>query len=151
MDVLNQYLPTVLIFLGLAMLAIEVGVLGFSVMVLFFIGVGCLATGLLMLVNVIPETMVGALAGSGVMSLVAAVGLWKPLKRLQDKSEHKQVTSDLIGHRFTLDSNVSSEQPGQVSFSGVTWQVSSDTPISSGTKVEIIRINVGKLTVAPTS
>lgn len=147
METLNAYLPTLLIFLGLAMLAIEVGVLGFSIMILFFIGLGCLATGLLMLVSIIPQTLVGALAGSGILSLLTAIVLWKPLKRLQDSSVNKPVTSDLIGYEFVLDTDISNNAPGDIKFSGITWKVVSDQDLAKGTKVEVTGTAVGKLTV----
>lgn len=149
METLNDYLPTLLIFIGLAMLAIEVGVLGFSIMVLFFIGLGCLATGLLMLVNLVPQTLVGALLGSGVLSLLAAVGLWKPLQRLQNTPVSKAVTSDLIGSEFVLDEDVSNDTPAQVKFSGITWKVIADSAIAKGTRVEVTGTAVGELTVRP--
>lgn len=151
METLNSYLPTLLIFIGLAMLAIEVGVLGFSIMILFFIGLGCLATGLLMLVGVVPQTLAGALLGSGLLTLLAAVGLWKPLQRLQNTPASKPVTSDLIGSEFVLESDVSPNAPGQVKFSGITWRVIADSAIARGTKVEVTGTAVGELTVKPKS
>lgn len=151
METLNGYLPTLLIFVGLAMLAIEVGVLGFSIMILFFIGLGCLATGLLMLVGVVPQTLAGALLGSGLLTLLAAVGLWKPLQRLQNTPASKPVTSDLIGSEFVLESDVSPNAPGQVKFSGITWRVIADSAIARGTKVEVTGTAVGELTVKPKS
>ncbi len=147
MESFNGYLPSILIFLGLGMLAIEVGMLGFSIMVLFFIGLGCLATGLLMVVGLVPQSLGGALLGSGLLSLLAAVGLWKPLKRLQDSTERKPVTSDLIGHRFVLDSAVSGKLPGKVRFSGIDWQVVAEQELGAGTEVEVVRTSVGRLTV----
>lgn len=147
MESFTDYLPTLLIFAGLAMLAIEVGVLGFSIMILFFIGLGCLATGLLMLINVIPQTLSAALLGSGLLSLAAAVGLWKPLKNLQNTTESKSVTSDLIGYTFELDTDVSPSSPGQVKFSGIIWKVISDSDIKAGTEVEVRHTAVGVLTV----
>ncbi len=151
METLSNYLPTLLIFLGLAMLAIEVGVLGFSIMILFFIGLGSLGAGILMLIGVIPQTLASALLGSGIMSLIAALGLWKPLKNLQNSTDSKSVTSDLIGYRFTVDVDISSSTPGQVKFSGITWKVISDSDIPAGTEVEVKHTDVGVLTVQPAS
>ena len=151
MESFTDYLPTLLIFAGLAMLAIEVGVLGFSIMILFFIGLGCLATGLLMLIGVIPPTLSAALLGSGLLSLIAALGLWKPLKNLQNTTDSKTVTSDLIGYTFELDSDISPSSPGQVKFSGINWKVISDGDIKSGTEVEVRHTAVGVLTVKPVS
>ena len=142
-------MATLLIFLGLGLLAIEVAVLGFSVMILFFIGLGCLATGLLILIGLIPASLAGAMLGTGILSLIAAVGLWKPLKRMQDSTQRKAVTSDLIGYEFDLESAVSAEQPGTVQFSGISWQVVAHSKLDAGSRVKVIATDVGKLTVAP--
>jgi len=151
MESLTDYLPTLLIFLGLAMLVVEVGVLGFSIMVLFFIGLGCLATGLLMFAGLISSTVANALLFSGLLSLISAVGLWKPLKKMQDSTERKAVTSDLIGHQFTVDADISSATPGEVQFSGVTWKVITDADIKAGSRVEVKHTAVGVLTVQAVS
>lgn len=147
MEAMNDYLPTALVFLGLALLAIEVGVLGFSIVVLFFIGIGCLLTGLLMMINLLPQTLVAALAGSAVFSLLSAIALWKPLKKLQNNTESKSVTSDIIGTEFVLDGDVSSGNSAEVNYSGITWKVQSDEDIPKGARVEVIRTAVGVLTV----
>ena len=149
MEALNSYLPTLLVFLGLAMLAIEVGVLGFSIMILFFIGLGCLATGLLMFAGLVPQSLAGALLGSGILSLLAAVGLWKPLQRMQNSSENKPVTSDLIGAEFVLESDLSGDSQSEVKFSGICWKVVSESDIPKGTTVQVTGTAVGKLTVSP--
>jgi len=151
MESFSDYLPTLLIFAGLAMLAIEVGVLGFSIMILFFLGLGSLATGLLMLISVVPQTLGAALLGSGLLSLVAAVGLWKPLKNLQNSTDSKSVTSDLIGYTFELDTDISPSSPGQVKFSGIDWKVITDSDIKAGTEVEVNHTAVGVLTVKAVS
>lgn len=147
MESFNDYLPTLLVFAGLAMLAIEVGVLGFSIMILFFIGLGSLATGLLMLINVIPQTLGAALLGCGLLSLLAAVGLWKPLKNLQNSTDSRTVTSDLIGYTFELDADISPGSPGQVKYSGINWKVVSESEIKAGTEVKVCHTAVGVLTV----
>ena len=149
METLNSYLPTLLVFLGLAMLAIEVGVLGFSIMILFFIGLGCLATGLLMFAGIVPQTLAGALLGSGILSLLSAVGLWQPLQRMQNSSENKPVTSDLIGAEFVLESDLNGDSQSEVKFSGISWKVVSESDIPKGTTVQVTGTAVGKLTVSP--
>ncbi len=145
---LESNMAVLLTFVGLGLLAIEVMVLGFAVVVLFFIGVGCLATGLLMFLGIIPATLVGALLGVALLTLLAATLLWKPLKRLQDKVDQQPVTSDLIGYSFTLETDVSRHNPGQVRFSGINWRVVSDADLPAGTDVQVVRTSVGELTVA---
>ena len=138
----------VLTFVGLGLLAIEVMALGFAVVLLFFVGVACLATGLLMFLGVVPQTLAGALLGVALLTMLAAALLWKPLKRLQDKVDSKPVTSDLVGHTFTLETDVSRHHPGHVRFSGIDWRVVSETEIPSGSDVEVVETAVGELTVA---
>ena len=148
MEWLEDNMAVILTFIGLALLAIEVMALGFAVIVLFFIGLGCLAAGLLMFIGILPETLAVALVGVAFLTLLGAALLWKPLKRMQDKVENKPVTSDLIGHTFTLESDISRHHPGQVRFSGVDWRVLSDSEIPAGTDVQVVGTAVGELTVA---
>ena len=149
MDSFSDFLPTILVFIGLGLLAIEVAVLGFAVMLLFFIGVGCLAAGLIMMTGLIASTLSSALLWSGLLSLVSAAALWKPLKKLQDGGERTPVTSDLIGNCFVLDTEITDTSTAEVRYSGVTWKVKSDTSLPAGTEVEIVATRVGELTVAP--
>ena len=44
---LTANLSTLLIVIGIALLAVEVGVFGFSVLLLFFIGLACIVSGAL--------------------------------------------------------------------------------------------------------
>jgi len=141
-------MATILIFVGLALLAIEVAVLGFSVVILFFIGIGCLLTGVLIFFGILPATLSSALSGVAVLTIASAAGLWKPLKKMQNSVEPEEVTSDLIGHSFVLDSDVSHTQYGLHHFSGIEWKVKSESEIAAGTEVEIVKTEVGELTVA---
>ena len=148
MEWLASNLTYVLIFLGLALLVIEVAVLGFSVMVLFFIGLGCLITGILILVGVMPSTLVSALTGVAILSVLSAVVLWKPLKKMQDEVEKTDVKGDLVGYSFVLESDISPREHGSHKYSGIEWKVKSDTPIAAGTEVEVVRTDVGEFRVA---
>ncbi len=148
MDWISNNLANVLIIIGLVLLAIEVGVLGFSVMVLFFIGLGCLLSGILIFVGVLPATVVSALTGVAILSFLSAVILWKPLKKLQNEVVESNVKSDLIGHSFVLETDISSRDHGVHNYSGIEWKVKSDDPISAGTEVEVIHADVGEFKVA---
>jgi membrane protein implicated in regulation of membrane protease activity len=141
-------MATILIFIGLGLLAIEVAVLGFSIMILFFIGLGCLLTGVLMFVGILPATLSSALLGVAILSIASAAGLWKPLKKMQNSVEPEDVTSDLIGHSFVLESDVSHTETGLHHFSGIEWKVKSEAEIAAGTEVEVVKTEVGVLTVA---
>lgn len=148
MEWISNNLANVLIIIGLGLLAIEVGVLGFSVMVLFFIGLGCLLSGILFFVGVLPETVVSALTSVAILSFLSAVVLWKPLKKLQNEVVESDVKGDLIGHSFILEKDISSQEHGVHNYSGIEWKIKSDDPICAGTEVEVIRADVGEFKVA---
>lgn len=151
MEWITNNMAATLVVTGLALLAIEVAVLGFSVVILFFIGLGCLLTGVLIFVGILPGTLSSSLLGVAILTIASAAGLWKPLKKMQDNVEPKAVTSDLTGYSFFLDSDVSHTTKGLHRFSGIQWKVKSTEEIAAGTEVEVVKIEVGELTVAPKS
>lgn len=140
-------LGQVLIFAGLGLLAIEVTVLGFSTFFLFFLGLASLMSGILMYIGVVPETVVNALIALAVFTLASALLLWRPLKTMQNKVDRKPVQSDVIGHSFALESDIGPAAAGTHRFSGVTWKLKSAETLSAGTEVEVIRADVGELTI----
>ena len=83
MNWISNNLAEILIMAGLALLVIEVVVLGFSTFVLFFVGLAAVAAGGLMTVGVIPESMLSALSSVGILTALLAVLLWRPLKSMQ--------------------------------------------------------------------
>ena len=142
---------TLLIVLGIALLVIEVAILGFAVFILFFIGLACIVTGLLIAAGVLPDTLTFAFGGVAVFSVAFTFALWKPLKNMQNKGISKDVRGDFIGHSFMLDSGVSPTQFSTHRMSGVNWKVKSKLAIEAGTMVEVVKIEVGELTVVPKS
>ena len=51
--------------------------------VLLFVGLGALATGLMMLAGILPETWLAGFASIGISSAVITALLWQPFKHLQ--------------------------------------------------------------------
>lgn len=151
MEWLASNFASLLIFLGIVLLVIEVGLLGFAVFILFFVGLACIVTGALIMLGWLPDTLVAAFGSIAAFSVLFAVALWKPLKRIQDSADSHQVKGDFIGHRFRLEQDVSSQRYGSCRLSGIEWQVRSDMPLSAGSEVEIVRVEVGLLTVAAVS
>jgi membrane protein implicated in regulation of membrane protease activity len=141
--------PEFLIGLGLLLLVIEVTTLNLSVLVLLFIGLACIASGVLMWLGLVPETLLAACGSVALLTLVCAALLWKPLKKLQRGSGDTSVKGDFIGHRFVLEQAVSTTEYGAHRFSGVNWKVRSDAALPAGTAVEVVKVEVGFLTVAP--
>lgn len=138
-----------LIFTGLAILAIEIVVMGFSTFILTFFGLAMLFTGVLVTTETIAPQLMPIAASVAVFSALLAALLWRPLKMLQNRTELKPVSSDLVGHRFKLESVVTPDAPTSVKYSGITWKVVSETPIAAGTLVETVEVDVGQWRVQP--
>lgn len=147
---LTDNLPILLIIIGIALLAVEVGVFGFSVFLLFFVGLACIVTGIMMQF-LIPATLTWGLIMVAVLSITFAVSLWKPLKKMQNSSgsPNTQVKSDLIGHSFVLDRDIVAGGHAKHRMSGVEWKVRSDAPLKAGAHVQVVKVDVGELTIAP--
>lgn len=147
MEWLSANIATVLLIVGLALLAVEVGVFGFSVFLLFFVGLACVVTAVMMWF-LIPDTLAWGLGMVAVLSLTFAAVLWGPLKRMQDSGGKAEVKSDLIGYRFVLEHDIVPGEHDRHRMSGVTWKIRSDAPLKAGTEVQVVKVDVGELTVA---
>jgi inner membrane protein len=145
---LTDNLATLLIIIGIALLVVEVAVFGFSLFLLFFIGLACIVTGVMMLA-IIPETVTWGLAMVAILSLTFAVVLWKPLKKMQNSGGNAAVKGDFIGHSFVLDRDLAVDGHGKHRMSGVDWKIRSDVPLKAGTHVQVVKVDVGELTIAP--
>lgn len=145
MDFIVAHLVQALAVLGLALLAIEVMVLGISTFVLLFTGIGLLLTSMSMYIGWMPTTWQWALLGTTAYTLLTGVVLWPIMKRAQRTPEHKTVSSDLIGHSFLLPEDVSPGKPVMYRFSGIEWQLIASESLSAGTLVEVINLQVGEL------
>jgi membrane protein implicated in regulation of membrane protease activity len=146
---LTDNIITLLVISGIALLAIELGVFGFSLFLLFFIGLACLITSLCMAIGILPATLTVAIGSVSVFSLAFAFALWKPLKKMQNSSKGQQVSSDFIGHSFVLERDLPLGARGKHRMSGVEWKVRSEMPLVAGTQVQVVEVEVGELTVAP--
>ena len=150
MEWLTYYLAEVWLVSGMLLLLIEVLILGFSTFYLMFFGLAAIATAGLFYLGWLPLGWLNGLLATAVLTGVFAAVLWQPLKRLQGgRSESPTVTSDLVGMSFTLNQAISPGRSGSYRYSGVEWQVVSELAIDSGSQVEVVRVDVGKLTVKP--
>jgi membrane protein implicated in regulation of membrane protease activity len=138
-----------LFMLGIGLLVIEIAFLGFATFVLFFVGLAMLATGGLMAVEILPQTINSAVISVSLLSIAAAFVLWKPLKNIQSPSEDSGTEVGFVGHRFQLATDVAPDQPGEHVYSGITWKVVSDRAIARATRVKVVQADVGQLTVVP--
>ena len=147
MNWVSNNLSESLIMAGLALLAIEAVVLGFSTFVLFFVGLAAVVAGGLMTVGLVPDSMLSALFSVGVLTALSAMILWRPLKSMQGNVESKKVTNDLVGHSFILNDAVSRTKNPVYRYSGVDWNLSSEQELSAGTLVEVTGVAVGQFIV----
>jgi len=145
MDFFTNNLAQSLFVVGLILLVVEVTVLGFSTFVFFFVGLAAMVTGALLYLGILPDSVLSAMFSMGILTLLAALLLWKPLKRMQSKVSSKKIKSDFIDHRFILKEAVSPTQSPKHHYSGVEWALISEEPIEAGTKVEVTEAEVGKL------
>jgi membrane protein implicated in regulation of membrane protease activity len=147
MNWISNNLSESLIMAGLALLVLEVVVLGFSTFVLFFVGLAAVVAGGLMTVGIVPDSMLSALSSVGVLTALLAIFLWRPLKSMQGNVESKKVTSALVGHSFILNEAVSMTKNPAYRYSGIDWNLSSEKELSAGTLVEVTGVAVGKFIV----
>jgi hypothetical protein len=138
-----------LFMLGIGLLVIEIAFLGFATFVLFFVGLAMLATGGLMAMEIVPQTINSAVITVSLLSIAAAFILWKPLKKIQTPSEEGKIEVGFVGHRFQLATDIAPDQPGEHVYSGITWKVVSDRAIAKAAHVKVVQADVGQLTVIP--
>ncbi|TEW56120.1 NfeD family protein [Psychromonas sp. RZ22] len=147
MEYLLAHLSQALIVLGLIFLVIEVLVFGFSTFILFFIGLATIVTGGLMMINIIPETVLSSLVSTALISAIITIVSWKPMKRIQNKVELKQVDNGIIGYQFTLTEDLPIGKTVTYHYSGIIWKVKAREALAMGDEVKIIKMEVGLLTV----
>lgn len=143
MNWFTNNLTETLLVIGIALLVLEVAVLGFSTFVLFFVGLAAVVTAILTFVGVLPEDMLYSFASVAIVTCLSALFLWKPLRKMQGKVEKTTVQSDLVGHSFTLTETVSSKSPGLYRYSGIDWQLIAQEELEAGTKVKVNSADVG--------
>jgi membrane protein implicated in regulation of membrane protease activity len=139
---------------GFVMLAIEV-MTGFSTGVFLFSGLGALATGVFMSLGIMPETWIAGVSCTGISTGIITALLWKPLKNLQGNGPaQKDNSSDLVGHEFIVESDITLVNPGSTNYSGISWKVEIDKDaavdsIEAGQRVSVSSVEVGVFKVKP--
>ena len=147
MDYIAQNLSQSLIIAGIALLIIEVAILGFATFVLFFMGCSMVITGVLMLAGVLDDTYITALWSNAIVTSALAALLWKPLKNSQQSSGASKETPTTIDHQFMLEEDCDGKGLTQHKYSGIQWKVKSQQPITKGTLVKVVKVDVGALWV----
>jgi len=124
-------------------LVLEMTVLGLSGPMLFF-SIACGITGMMASFGLVSSWEYEVLS-VGVLSVVSAVVLWKPLKGLQGVGRVSDGSSDMIGQIVPVSEDVTAHG-GSIRHSGINWQarlhssVEVET-IKSGLRVEICAVD----------
>ena len=147
MSFFTEYLSESLIALGIALLVIEVAILGFATFVLLFMGLSLVLTGVLMMVGVLDATYLTALWSNAIVTAILAGLLWKPLKQSQNKITGDKTITNTMEHEFVLEADADSQSQGTHKYSGIQWKVKSQQPINQGTLVKVVKADVGVLWV----
>jgi hypothetical protein len=148
-DYINHHLGEFWIAAGFLLLTAEVLIMGMASGVLLFAGLGALATGMLMLAGVLPETWAAGISSFGISSGVITALLWKPLRRMQGgRALGKNTSSDLIGLEFVAEQDITPLAPGTKRYSGIQWRVEIDKDagvdaIHAGQRVAVTSVDVG--------
>jgi len=137
--------------LGALSLVIELSIMGLSGPLLFF-ALGCIFTGFLVTLGMVSSWEYEALS-VGVTSILFAIVLWKPLKKLQGKGIAADTSSDMIGKQVPVSETIS-KNAGSIRFSGINWQArlaeDVDTiEVNEGQRVEIIGVEGTTMLVKP--
>ncbi|MGY5451341.1 NfeD family protein [Agarivorans sp. MS3-6] len=142
-ELFTNYIPQTLVTLGIILLTIEVVLIGFATFILFFVGLSLVLTGSLVWLEILPDSWNAILLANAIATSVIAAVLWKPMRKLQNHSDTKKVTSDFDGHRFFCKQDI--DKRGQTSYkhSGISWVLKSDMPIAADTEVEVVKVEVG--------
>ncbi|KJG13837.1 activity regulator of membrane protease YbbK [Photobacterium iliopiscarium] len=142
-------IPQTLVILGLLTLIIEVLILGCSTFVLLFFGIAMLLTSGLIYMGMIEANWISTILTLAIITLALAIVLWKPLKKLQNKPSKTDIKSDFAVITFKLEKDLSPSERYTFNYSGIQWQIKSETQIEKGVMVEVIKKEVGVLWVKP--
>lgn len=148
MDWVLNYLPQILMSVGVIALIIEVVVLGFAIFIFFFIGLALFITGLSMYLGWLDASVNMAIWSSIILTLVFALILWRPFKKLQNKQATQDTSSDFAQETFVLTGEVNRTSNDVLhAYSGINWKVRSEQPLQAGQVVKVVKTEVGILWV----
>jgi len=125
------------------LLVIELSVLGLSGPLLF-IAIACGITGLFVTLGFMSSWEVEVLS-VGILSVMSAVILWKPMKKFQGPKQVSDSSSDMIGQIVPVSDEVT-RNGGSIRHSGINWQARLDSSsntesLESGERVKITAVD----------
>lgn len=136
---------------GLALLGLDIVIIGLSPMM--FVAIGAIATSLALYVTGLRPTPVETIALIAAASLVVALVGKGPLQRFQNADVEEDQSSDLIGRELTTTHEVT-KTGGRVRWSGVDWQarLAAEAPVDSlapGARARVTRVENLVLVLTP--
>ncbi len=139
------YLPEFFFAAGVVLFLIEIIFLGFSTFVLLFLGVGCVATALLLFLEIIPLAVDTALLATSLISAGCAIVSWRFLKQLTIDKNETRVVAGFVNYEFTLPETISRSSPCTYRYSSIDWEVvpHGDVTLEAGVRVEVVSVEVG--------
>jgi len=155
MDIFLQNQAGFWLALGFLLFAIELVAFGLGSGVLLFGSIGAVLTGALLWFGILPSHFIAGIACFAVSTALSTAVLWHPLKKLQSGAElGNDRSSDIIGHTFVLEQDISRTRHARQKYSGIQWQVKPcddfpDKPIMAGTRVQVSAVSVGIFFVKP--
>ncbi|MFP6794981.1 MAG: NfeD family protein [Pseudomonadales bacterium] len=132
---------------------LELSLLGLSGPLLFF-AIASLVTALLISVGLITGWEEEILV-VGVLTVLIASLLWRPLKKFQNSGGGADTSSDMIGRVVTVSKDITAEE-GAIRYSGIDWQARLDASaneafIAEGEQCIIASVNGNTMLVKETS
>lgn len=146
---LAQYKLELIVLLGFAFIACEWLFHRFNKLFFLSFGVGLLVTAAFIKLSLITADYTAI----GICSFVATVLFFylfrPPYRNLRSVVDPTRAASDLVGYRFLLVNDLSTEQKAIHHYSGIAWRLRSKDAIKAGTWVEVVRADVGEFTIRP--
>jgi membrane protein implicated in regulation of membrane protease activity len=141
----------VALIVGLALLGLDILVVGLSPMM--FVAVGAIATGVALQLTGVRPTLVETAAIVALVSLGVALLGKGPLQRFQNADIAEDQSSDLIGRELTAANEVT-KSDGRVHWSGVEWRarLAADAPVETlapGARARVTRVENLVLVLTP--
>ncbi|MBU3890286.1 hypothetical protein FM996_10760 [Methylosinus sporium] len=138
---------------GLALLALDIAVIGLSP--LMFFAIGALATSALLYLTGFRPSLLETAALAATLSLATALVGRKPLQRFQIAEVQEDTSSDLIGRELTTTHAVT-KSGGVVYWSGVEWRArlaadSRADSLAPGARARVTAIENLELVLTPSA
>ncbi|TPH13462.1 NfeD family protein [Litorilituus lipolyticus] len=130
---------------------IELSIMGLSGPLLFF-AIASVITGILVTAGVLTSWQMEILS-VGIVSALTALVLWKPLKNLQNSRSKTDTSSDMIGLKVPITTDITATS-GNIRYSGINWNArladdASVDVIPSAQQCQIVAVSGNTMLVKP--